>query len=588
MCNWKRWIWPGILATVLLTALAMLMRSGAIEQDLQSKALGDLSPNHDWAQVALDGRDLTLMGVAPSEQAASEALQIAEGAYDVRVAKSETTLLPVADPFTLSAIKGEDGKILLSGSVPSEQARAGIVEAARAAGGGEVDDQLALNRGAPDGFPDLASFGISQLKGLVSGKASLVNSDLTVEGLAATADDFGAITSALSASLPGSGNLAGSAITPPAVSPYTFSVESSPESMVLSGYVPDEDSRLSLLETARAASGNVVDQLQIASGTPGGISWPDAGSFAISAASRLLNGTASFTDTVFSITGMAKDAAAKGSIEGDLAGSLPSGASLGASSIELPVISPYTWSFENKEGSAPTLSGYQPDEAFGTANAEQVTALLGGGNPVNNTLATGAGAPRALAAATSVAIQAASRLFNGKAEITGTDLTVTGEALSDQAASEIRARVENGLPPGFIGKHDISVRKLGAAGTLGAEECQQALVDSLAENSIRFETAKDIIHEDSYALLDRLSFLVKRCPTVSVEIGGHTDSDGSDEYNQTLSEDRANAVRFYLVHDGVFVGRLKAVGYGETKPVADNATEEGKARNRRIEFTVIR
>ena len=113
-------------------------------------------------------------------------------------------------------------------------------------------------------------------------------------------------------------------------------------------------------------------------------------------------------------------------------------------------------------------------------------------------------------------------------------------------------------------------------------------MDSLAGNSIRFETAKDIIHEDSYALLDRLSFLVKRCPTVTIEVGGHTDSDGSDDYNQDLSEDRANAVRFYLVHNGVFVGRLKAVGYGETKPIADNATEEGKARNRRIEFTVIR
>ena len=588
MCNWKKWIWPGILATVLLTALAMLMRSGTIEQDLQAKALDGLSANHDWAQVALDGRDLTLTGVAPSEEAASEALQIAGDAYGVRVAKSETTLLPVADPFALSVVKEENGKILLTGSVPSEQIRAGIVDAARAAGGGEVDDQLALNRGATDGFSDLATFGISQLKGLVSGKASLVNSDLSVEGLAASVDDFSAVTSALSGSLPGGGALAASAITPPAVSPFTFAVETSPQEMVLSGHVPDEQTRSALLEAARGVSENVTDQLQLGSGVPDGVSWSDAGSFAISAAGRLLNGTASFSDTVFSVTGMAKDAGAKGSIEGDLSSALPSGASLGASSIELPVIDPYTWNFENMDGSAPVLSGYQPDEAFGAANMEVIAAALGTAQPVTNNLAVGQGAPANLAEATAVAIRAASRLHNGKAEISGTDIMISGEAYSQPAAGQVRAMVESGLPEGFTGRHDISLRNAASLPQVGADECQALLSNFLQANSIRFESGKSTIQGISFGLLDRLSFALKRCPTATVEIAGHTDSDGSDDANQALSENRANAVRSHLVGNGIFVGRLRAVGYGETKPIADNATDEGKARNRRIEFTVIR
>lgn len=588
MCNWKKWIWPGILATVLLTALAMLMRSGAIEQDLQTKALDGLSADNGWAQVALNGRDLTLMGVAPSEEAASEALQIAGDAYGVRVAKSETTLLPVADPFALSAVKEEGGKIMLTGSVPSEQIRAAIVDAAKAAGGGEVDDQLALNRGAPDGFSNLASFGISQLKGLVSGKASLVNSDLSVEGLAASADDFSSITSALSGALPGAGKLAASAITPPAVSPYTFAVETSPEGTVLSGHVPDEETRSALLEAARGVSDNVTDRLQLASGVPDGVSWPDAGSFAVSAASRLLNGTASFTGNVFSISGMAKDADAKGAIEGDLASSLPSGASLGTSSIELPVIRPYTWSFENMEGSAPTLSGYQPDEAFGAANAEVVSAALGTAQPVTNKLAVGQGAPSGLSEATAIAIRAASRLYNGRAEISGTDVAISGEAYSQPAAEQIRAMIENGMPEGFTGTHDIALRNAASLPQVGADECQALLSNFLQANSIRFESGKSTIQGISFGLLDRLSFALKRCPTATVEISGHTDSDGSDDANQALSENRANAVRSHLVGNGIFVGRLRAVGFGETKPVADNATDEGKARNRRIEFTVIR
>ncbi len=135
MCNWRKWIWPGILAVVLLSALATLMKSGSIEQDLQAKAIADLSDNHKWAQVELDGRDLTLTGIAPSEAAIEEARQIADDAYDVRVANAQVTLLPIADPFVLSAVKA-DRKITLEGNVPDDQVRAVIAEAAKAAESG--------------------------------------------------------------------------------------------------------------------------------------------------------------------------------------------------------------------------------------------------------------------------------------------------------------------------------------------------------------------------------------------------------------------------------------------------------------------
>ena len=206
----------------------------------------------------------------------------------------------------------------------------------------------------------------------------------------------------------------------------------------------------------------------------------------------------------------------------------------------------------------------------------------------SNGLEIGAGAPVNLKGATSVAIQTVSRLVNGKAAISGTDLMVSGEALSEIAAAEIRSQIENGVPPGFAGKHEISVRKASDLPQVAADECQTLLTDELAHNSIKFETNKSLIQETSYGLLDRLSFYVKRCPTANVEISGHTDADGSDDYNQVLSEDRANAVRSYLVRSGVFVGRLAASGYGETSPIGDNGTDEGKAMNRRIEFTVTR
>ena len=125
MCNWKKWIWPGILRTVLMSALALQMKSGLIEQDLQSKAISGLAQDHQWASVELDGRDLTLSGAAPSEEAISGALQLADSAYDVRVAESAATLLPIAEPFILSVVKG-DNKLILDGNVPNDQVRKSV------------------------------------------------------------------------------------------------------------------------------------------------------------------------------------------------------------------------------------------------------------------------------------------------------------------------------------------------------------------------------------------------------------------------------------------------------------------------------
>jgi outer membrane protein OmpA-like peptidoglycan-associated protein len=71
---------------------------------------------------------------------------------------------------------------------------------------------------------------------------------------------------------------------------------------------------------------------------------------------------------------------------------------------------------------------------------------------------------------------------------------------------------------------------------------------------------------------------------VNIEVAGHTDSKGSDAYNMKLSQQRAEAVRNFLISRGVAADRLTAKGYGESQPVADNATEEGRFQNRRVEL----
>lgn len=105
---------------------------------------------------------------------------------------------------------------------------------------------------------------------------------------------------------------------------------------------------------------------------------------------------------------------------------------------------------------------------------------------------------------------------------------------------------------------------------------------------VRFAFNRAVIQEQSYELLDEVAEVIRRNPDAGrVAVRGHTDSKGSERYNQDLSQRRAEAVREYLIEKGVDADRLMAEGYGESQPVADNATEAGRARNRRVEFLLV-
>lgn len=106
-------------------------------------------------------------------------------------------------------------------------------------------------------------------------------------------------------------------------------------------------------------------------------------------------------------------------------------------------------------------------------------------------------------------------------------------------------------------------------------------------SGIHFEFDKAIIKERSKSILDKVAGILKEHSQMRVRIEGHTDSKGSDEYNDRLSEERARAVRDYLIGAGIEKERLVAIGRGAKEPIADNSTEESRARNRRIEFVIL-
>lgn len=104
---------------------------------------------------------------------------------------------------------------------------------------------------------------------------------------------------------------------------------------------------------------------------------------------------------------------------------------------------------------------------------------------------------------------------------------------------------------------------------------------------LEFETDSAVINPETYTILDRAILLLREYPSVRMEVQGHTDTEGSDQHNMVLSQQRAESVMQYLVEHGVPPDRLVARGYGESSPRASNQTPEGRAQNRRIELHVI-
>jgi outer membrane protein OmpA-like peptidoglycan-associated protein len=108
-----------------------------------------------------------------------------------------------------------------------------------------------------------------------------------------------------------------------------------------------------------------------------------------------------------------------------------------------------------------------------------------------------------------------------------------------------------------------------------------------APENITFDTNRAEVKMQFQPVLQQLAQSIRQYPGTVVQVEGHTDSTGAAAYNQTLSENRANAVGSYLIQRGVEANRLVAVGYGMTRPIADNGSAGGRAQNRRVEVLIV-
>jgi OOP family OmpA-OmpF porin len=194
--------------------------------------------------------------------------------------------------------------------------------------------------------------------------------------------------------------------------------------------------------------------------------------------------------------------------------------------------------------------------------------------------------PQGWAVRAMAGLRALAELHEGQLTVEPDALRISGRTGDQELRSRLTRQLSEELGAGADFQLDIRYDEdLDPVASLPTPEECVAQIEAVQEDSkIVFEPGSVEIGEEAGEILDRIALILPDCMHVEMEIGGHTDSQGREEMNLGLSQSRADAVLNGLLARGVLVSNLTARGYGESRPIADNDTEEGRERNRRIEF----
>ena len=223
------------------------------------------------------------------------------------------------------------------------------------------------------------------------------------------------------------------------------------------------------------------------------------------------------------------------------------------------------------------VTGGVPDEASKAALLAQVRALYGAERVVDQVTIAQVSLPPNWNGYVQKLITPNLRLISkGEMKIDGTNVTVRGEVANEAQRQQIASDIATSLNPSYTVNNGLRV-----------SAAEQNLLDAtLDKRIIEFESGKATLTASGRAILDEMAAALQKVKGKKVEVIGHTDNIGLRDSNLALSQARAEAVRTYLTGKGINPDMVMVSGQGPDRPVAENTSAEGRARNRRIEFRV--
>ncbi len=595
----------GVAAVFLVSAGLCLLAARfaviVIEDQSRSGVLKALDEEGlTWTEVDSSGLQVFLAGTAPSEAGRFKALSIAGGVVDaarlIDQMLVEDSAIIAPPRFSLEILRNDSG-ISVIGLIPTAMDRDALI--ARIQAGVENHDVTDLLETAdyptPETWDRALNFAIFSLERLPRSKVSVDSRRVVVKAMTQSEQEKRQIEIELARAVPDGVRLGLDISAPrPVITPFTlrYLINENGAGRFDACSADTEEARDMILRAAGEAGLSGKTDCVIGLGVPTP-QWGRAAVEAIAALARLGEGSITFSDADISL--IAAEGISESEFDlvvGELDAALPDVFALHAVLTQS----------EDKEQEVP--------EFIATLSPEGLIQLRGrvGSETMRSTADSFAKARfRSDAVHTALRVvdedlpsdwplrvlaglEALGYLSNGAATVTPDLIRVSGNTGRQDARQEIAGLLSEKLSDGASYEIDVTYKKaLDPVSSMPTpDECEAMLAEVQVDRKIRFEPGSSTIDAEGGAIMDDIAQIMRKCGDLRLEIGGHTDSQGRAEMNERLSLERARAVLAELRNRRVLTASVTVKGYGETQPIADNSTEEGREANRRIEFKLIR
>lgn len=550
--------------------------------------------DYGWLTVATDGLQVQIAGIAPDEVQRFRARARAETVVDagrvidnMQVAASARQAPP---DFEIELLRNDQG-ISFIGLAPAGLDRKALVaQLQRQTGAAQVSDLMeTADYPVPEGWDAAFAFGLKAAQLAGRAKISVAAGKVSVRAITDSPRDKAALEAALHDARPAGVTLVAEITAPrPVIAPFTLRFVKDATGARFDACAADtEAARERILAAAADAGLAARPPCTLGLGAPTA-RWADAAVPAIRAVAGLGMGSVTISDTDVALFAPAEVGAAKfDEVAGRLEAMLPAAFTLTAEHESADKVAQGPAEFSaTRAPDGVTLRGRIADDRMRAAVESLARARFG---QVDSALLGDTTVPDGWTLRAIAALEALDALERGTITVTPDLVKVSGVSGSQTASDGVAARLSQRLGAGA--RYELAIRydrRLDPLLDLPlGVECVDRLNAAMQQSEIGFEPNRSVIAGDPKPTLARLAETMAQCTDFRIEIGGHTDAQGSEAFNAELSRTRAQAVLEAMRQAGIDTGHMTARGYGESQPVADNDSDAGREANRRIAFTLL-
>ena len=554
---------------------------------------------HDWAEVQSDGLRVVLTGTAPDEATRFNALTAAGTEVDTSRVIDEMDVAPTADltpPRFSAEILRNDSGISLIGLVPGGEDRDALMDSLQAL---DPDSRVAdLMESAdypkPDGWDEAISYAVAALAKLPRAKISASPGLVRITAIADSQPEKERLEQELTRAAPPTLRIGLAISAPrPVITPFTLRYLIDDQGGQFDACsAQDEKARDAIVAAAQGAGLSGPYSCTIGLGVPSP-NWAAAAELSIRALAEIGQGSITLSDADISLVAeQGTNAALFDRVVGELESALPEVFALHAVLPE-PETEAETGPVEFSATLSPEglvqLRGRVGDETLRNMTDSFARAAFGS-DQVHTATRIAPDLPADWPVRVLSGLEALSLLHNGALTVTPETVDLSGVTHHEDAKARIAGQLAEKLGDAQDFTLSITYQKPPEPEDALPDPalCEVQIAEVQAGHKIAFEPGSATIASDSRDTVNQIADILRDCGPIRLEIQGHTDSQGREEMNQQLSQARAQSILNELRGRRIPTSSYTAVGYGETQPIADNDTEEGREENRRIEFRLIR